>query len=185
MTPRAEAAAATADRIAASTEALLASDAVSAVTLQAIAARAEVTVQTVLRHMGSREGCLEAAWRRVGARVEAHRGVGTPGDVASCLAGLLDHYEADGRLVLNLLAQESGDPLAREVVTVGRAFHRAWVLRCFASRVPASKRELVVDALSAATDLYVWKLLRLDLGRSAPEVAAVIHRLVEAVLEQP
>jgi hypothetical protein len=37
----------------------------------------------------------------------------------------------------------------------------------------------------AATDLYVWKLLRLDLGRSVASTEAVIARLVRATLEAP
>ena len=183
MTRRAGRAARTAEEIAAAAEALLAAVPVGEVTLQAIAGGAGVTVQTVLRHMGSRDGCLAAVRARVAARVEAQRGQSEPGDVAAALAGLVAHYEAEGRLVLNLLAQEGGgDPLAQEAVAVGRAWHRAWVERCFGPLLADPAPE-VVDALVAATDLYVWKLLRLDLGRPAEAAAAVVTRLVRAVLE--
>jgi AcrR family transcriptional regulator len=191
-TRRAADAARTADRIGDATEALMLAGPLRDVTLQAIAARAGVTVQTVLRHAGSRQGCLDAVADRVRARVHAQRGHTAPGDVDGALASLLDHYEAEGRLVLALLAQETDDPLARAAVEEGRAFHRAWVLRCFGPQLGTradgdlDRADPVrVDALVAATDLFVWKLLRLDLGRSPEAVRAVVERLVRAALEGP
>lgn len=189
-TSRARAAADTAERIGEATEHLLATGPIGAVTLPAIAAEAGVTVQTVLRHMGSRDGCFTAVWRRVEARIDAQRGHSSPGDISGALSSLLAHYEAEGRLVLNLLAQETAEPLAREAASVGRAYHRAWVERCFGPLLPASlpaslserDRRAVVDALVAATDLYVWKLLRLDLGRSPTDVADAMRRLVRGAL---
>jgi len=180
---RAQAAARTAEQIAEVTEHLLLEGTVASLTLQAIAEGAGITVQTVLRHMGSREGCLDAVRKRVAARVDGQRGHSPPGDVAACLADLLGHYEAEGRLMLTLLAQESDDPFVHQAMAQGRAFHRAWVERCFAGSLPEPDRRLAIDALVAATDLAVWKLLRLDLGRSPADTTAIITRLVQAVLE--
>ncbi len=192
MTLRAKRAAGTTERITDAAEALLTEGPLAATTLKAIAARADVTVQTVLRHMGSRDGCLEAVGRRIAARVDDQRGRSEPGDVDAAIEDLVAHYEAEGRLVLNLLAQEHGnDPLARRAAESGRAYHRAWVQRCFAPwlgdeqggrRDHAADGERL-DALVAATDLYVWKLLRLDLGRSREATEATVRRLVRAVLE--
>ena len=184
MTRRAAAAGATTERIAAVTEVLLVEGPAAAVTLQFVVDRAGITVQTVLRHMGSREGCIAAVRERFVARIDAHRAHTPPGDIDAAIAGLLAHYEADGRLVLNLLAQESSDPLAREAAAGGRAYHRAWVKRCFGPRLGVGDPEIAVDAFVAATDLYVWKLLRLDLGRSAEVTSVVIAGLVRAVLER-
>ena len=200
MTLRAQRAAQTTERIVTVTETLLLEGPLTEVTLKAIAAGAEVTVQTVLRHMGSRDGCLEAVAQRLADRVAEQRGASPAGDVDGAIAGLVDHYEADGRLVLNLLAQEAGsEPLARRAAEIGRAFHRDWVRRCFAPWLgEADDREADdredgdvdvgdvrerVDALVAATDLYVWKLLRLDLGRSREATEGVLRHLVTAVLE--
>jgi AcrR family transcriptional regulator len=182
-TKRARAAARTTERIVAATEALIAGGPIGEVTLQAIADGAEVTVQTVLRHMGSRDGCIAAVGERVGARVAAQRGGTEPGDVDAAVAALIAHYEAEGRLVLNLLAQELGGEAApREAAEAGRAYHRAWVERCFGPW-PGDPDPERIDALVAATDLYVWKLLRLDLGRSVHATEAVVARLVRSVLE--
>ncbi len=182
MTNRARRAAQTTERIVASTESLLADGPLSDVTLPAIADGAGVTVQTVLRHMGSRDGCLHAVGERVAERVEAQREATRPGDVDEAIASLVAHYEAEGRLVLNLLAQEhGGEPAAREGVQRGRTYHRDWVTRAF-GLVPGEPERTITDALVAATDLYVWKLLRLDLGRSRQETEATMIRLARGVL---
>jgi hypothetical protein len=41
-----------------------------------------------------------------------------------------------------------------------------------------------VDAVVAATDIYIWKLIRLDLGRSRDQTEAVIARLARTALEE-
>ena len=185
MTNRAKQAAVTTERIVAAAERLLATRPVDEVTLQAIAEGAGVTVQTVLRHMGSRDGCFEAVGRRLQERVERQRGQSAPGDVDAAIDDLLAHYEADGRLVLNLLGQEGGgDPIAVRAAEEGRGYHRAWVERCFGPALARPDAQ-AIDALVAATDIYVWKLLRLDLGRSAADTRSVVRRLVRAALEAP
>lgn len=183
MTKRSRRAHKTTERIVDATERLLAEGPIGELTLHAIADGAGVTVQTVLRHMESRDGCFRAVGKRIQRRVAAQRGASESGDVAGALRGLMEHYEDEGRLVLNLLAQETlGDPLVVEAVRTGRDHHRAWVERCFGPHV-SDPTEDEVDALVAATDLYIWKLLRLDLGRSRKATEVVIARLVRGILE--
>ncbi len=173
----------TTENIVDAAEKLMATSAMADITLAAIASHAGVTVQTVLRHMGSREGCLEAVGRRVETRVQGQRGHTPPGDATAAVAELVDHYEAEGVLVLNLLGQEQSAPeAAARAVADGRAFHRAWVVRCFGPLMP-NTRQANVDAVVAATDIYIWKLIRLDLGRSRAATEAIINRLVKAALE--
>lgn len=182
MTNRARSTSRTTERIVSATENLLAASPIDEVTLLAIAHGSGVTVQTVLRHMGSRDGCFRAVGDRVQQRVQRQRESSAPGDVAGAIAGLMAHYEADGRLVLNLLAQETRDGFAAEAASRGRGYHRAWADRCLGPLLP-ERNDQTLDALVACTDLYVWKLLRLDLGRSPAQCEAVVTRLVHAVLE--
>lgn len=182
-TRRAAAAEETTRKIVDSTERLLAGGTLGALTLPAIAAGAGVTVQTVIRHLGSRDGCLAAVRERVARRVDEQRRVAEPGDVAGALRGLLHHYESEGRLILHLLAQAADEPWKQEAAESGRLYHRAWVVWSFGPLLPDPIPEPTIDALVAATDLYVWRLLRLDLGRSADATAHVIETLTRAILE--
>jgi hypothetical protein len=86
-------------------------------------------------------------------------------------------------LILNLLSQEHTNELAARAAREGRDYHRAWVLRCFGPMLEPADTT-AVDALVAATDLYVWKLLRLDLGRSAEETTAAILRMVRSIADK-
>src|SRR3712207_6615207 len=61
--------------------------------LEDVARDAGVTVQTVIRRFGGKEGLLEVAAQRVGEAVELRRAV-EPGDVAAAVAALIGDYEA-------------------------------------------------------------------------------------------
>lgn len=186
MTLRSRRAARTGDRILDATRRLLERSPLPNVTLQAIADEAGVAVRTVLRHFGSRDGCLDATAERIARDVRTRREAAPPGDVSAAVRDLIDHYEHEGALILRLLAQEPGsDAHAARAAEAGRTYHRGWVHRCFGPYLPpaAADREPLVDALVAATDLYVWKLLRLDLGRTREATIATVERTVRALLE--
>jgi hypothetical protein len=66
----------------------------------------------------------------------------------------------------------------------GRTFHRAWVERVFASLLAGlsgAAREQRVDQLVAVTDVYVWKILVKDLGRSRRRAKQTLVDLVRRV----
>ncbi|MDT8322902.1 MAG: TetR family transcriptional regulator [Bacteroidota bacterium] len=183
MARRSQQAAQTRENIIAATEALLRTRRIDEVTLQAIAEEAATTVQTVLRHMESRDGCFTAVVQVVTTRVATQRGRSAYCSVEDAIADLTDHYEAEGPLILNLLAQEqSGDAFVTDLMKRGRRFHRDWVRRCITGK-PDVQTQSDIDALVLATDIYAWKLLRLDLGRSRTKVREVMSRIVKGVLD--
>ena len=183
MTRRSRQEAQTTVNIIAATEQLLTVQPLENINLKSIAHRAGTTVQTVLRHMGSRDGCLQAVARKVSERVDQQRGNSRPGNINEAINDLTEHYETDGKLILNLLTQEhSGDSFVPDAIQKGRSYHRDWVKRCFAPYLSDRETE-TVDALVAATDIYVWKLLRMDLGRSRNAVQKVITKMVKRILE--
>jgi AcrR family transcriptional regulator len=158
------------------------------VTLAAIAHAAGVTIPTVQRRFGSKEDVFFAAGVRVRARIEARRGTPAPGDVDGALRALLQHYDVDGDATWHFLGQEASSPPIAKVLAGARAMHREWVERVFAealARVAGSARRRLADGLFAATDLFVWKLLRRDLGRTRAEVFDVMRTTVNALLESP
>jgi len=153
-----------------------------AITLPTIAERAQVTVKTVLRHFGSREAVIEAAWAQAYDEVMAER-TPPPGDLEGALKVLIAHYERRGSIGLVMLADEN-DPRAVRMNSAGRLAHREWVEEVFADRLPeqAAPRTRLVDVLVVATDLYAWKLLRIDRGLSVDDVHDRMLVMTEALL---
>ncbi len=141
-----------------------------AITLPTVAERANVTVKTVLRHFGSRDGLVDAATSQIYDEVMAER-TPPPDDLAAALGVLIAHYERMGDVVLAMLADDT-DARAVRMNRGGRRAHRQWVETVFADRLPesTSARSRLVDVLVVATDVYAWKLLRLDRGLSVDDV---------------
>ena len=128
MTKRTNRAEKTKERIIKSTEILLATGPLAEVTLPAIAKGANITVQTVLRQMGSRDGCLRAVANLVYERIDSQRGHTKPGDVDSAISTLIAHYETESALILNLLQQvNKGETFAKNAAERGQIYHRKWV----------------------------------------------------------
>jgi len=151
--------------------------------LDAVADRAGVSVQTILRHFGSRAALIEIAARRAqDAVVEERRA--PVGDVPEAIRILVDHYEERGASVLLLLAQEATEELVAGVTRSGKSLHRAWVEEVFAPHLLLGQaaRDELVDLLVVATDVYTWKLLRLDRGLSRTRTQARMELLVRTVL---
>ncbi len=179
---REEQAAETASRILISAEALIREKPLADLTLGEVAGDANVSVQTVIRKFGGWDGLLEALAGRVRARIDVQRTSVQPGDVAGAVENVLEHYEAEGELVLRLLSQEATSAFAAEAAVEGRAFHRDWVETVFGPLLSEGSRQTQVDALVVATDLYTWRLLRRDMNREIDEVREVMLRLVRTTL---
>jgi len=153
-----------------------------AITLPAVAQRADVTVKTVLRHFGSREALIDAAWAEAYDVVMAERRP-PPDDPEAALHVLIAHYERRGDMVLAVLADEN-DPRAARMNSAGRLAHREWVEEVFADRLPdrTAERTRLIDVLVVATDVYAWKLLRLDREMSVDDVHDRMLLMTDAVL---
>jgi AcrR family transcriptional regulator len=153
------------------------------IALRDVAERAEVSVQTVLRHFGSREGLLSATLEFVQADLLRKRGRLEPTDPAAGIAALVDEYEDSGDWVITMLGQESAHPQVRRMTETGRAMHRRWVRTVLHPEPRDPERaEEIVDLLVVATDVYTWKLLRRDRGLTRAETLNRIRALVAAVL---
>jgi AcrR family transcriptional regulator len=153
-----------------------------AITLPSVAERAQVTVKTVLRHFGSRDSLIDAAWAQAYDEVMTER-VPPQGEPEAALKVLIAHYERRGGVVLAMLADET-DPRAARMNNAGRLAHREWVEQVFTDRLPATAvgRTRLVDVLVVATDVYAWKLLRLDRGLSVDDVTDRMLLMTEALL---
>lgn len=151
--------------------------------LDEIAARAGVSVQTILRHFGSRDGLFDAALELGKGAYTDEREVPV-GDVGAAARTIVAHYEQRGDFVIRMLGREHDDLRVQQITEPGKASHRQWVTDVFApllATAPAA-REAQLDLLVVATDVYTWKLLRRDRGLSSGAVASRIEQLATAVL---
>jgi AcrR family transcriptional regulator len=153
-------------------------------TLDRVAARADVSVQTVLRHFGTREALLDAALETAQRSVVQER-LPTAGGADAAIAVLLAHYDRWGAFSLAVLARERDDPRAAAITTGGRRLHREWVDEAFAARLPTTEpgdRDALVDLLVVATDVFTWKLLHIDRGLPVDVVHLRMRTLTDAIL---
>lgn len=181
---RAQAAEATGIRIVEAFLARLMSQWYDEITLDSVAKDAGVTVQTVIRRFGGKEGLLDHAVRMLAERINAQREV-IGGDLEGIVDTLLADYEQTGDMVIRLLALEDRYAAMKELVTFGRAEHRNWVGKVFAEQLAILEeavRPAALDALVILTDVYTWKILRRDMARPLPETAAALRQLIRSTL---
>jgi AcrR family transcriptional regulator len=188
MVARAEAAAATQERMLASAWRQFSERAYEQVRLADVAADAEVTVQTLHSRFGKKDELFVAAWIWAIGPEGARRDTAPVGDVRRAVRIIYDSYELQGDGVLRLLAEEDRIPAIREMAAAGRAWHRGWVQRTFApqlSRLKGAARERRLVSLVVATDLLVWKLLRREMGLGRATAERIVIEMVTATKGAP
>ncbi|OAN54844.1 hypothetical protein A7Q26_23135 [Sphingobium sp. TCM1] len=184
QTARAAAAAETAERVLDAFMARMECCWFDEIRLEDVASDAGVTVQTVIRRFGGKEGLLEAGQKAMEASINTARAV-PAGNVARALDAIIIEYETMGKLVIRLLAQEERYAPIKATTDLGRANHRAWVYSVFAPWLEAmlpEQRLRAHDALVIALDIYVWKLLRIDMQRSTADLRDMMLNLCAGAL---
>jgi AcrR family transcriptional regulator len=156
--------------------------------LEALAARAGVTKQTLLRHFGSKEGLLLKALIRSYSQVHDQRWSAPRSDVAGAVDNLLDHYEAWGARSLRIGAWlDEAPPLLAKLSQAARQVHYEWVEYVFdtwLADLDAEARERRRAALIALCDVHTWWLLVNDLGLKRAEIRATLIDMIEGVFRE-
>jgi AcrR family transcriptional regulator len=182
MRARAAAAAETAERILDAVERLFWETPDGEPTLEAIASAAGVSVQTVIRRFGGREGAEAAAFARAAGRVADQRGEARSGDLPGAVTVLVAHYEALGDGVVRMLASEHQRPFVAQVAVNGRRMHEAWCEQVFAptlNSLTGVARARRLAQLMAVCDVGTWKVLRRDRKLSRKQVELALLELLE------
>jgi hypothetical protein len=127
---------------------------------------------------------LEVAFDPLRDRILRQREIAQPGDIEGTISDLFDHYEQMGDFVIRNLAEEQTLPGLRDWLLGGRKAHRQSMQRQFAPQLAGREdKKLVLDCLVVACDVYTWKLLRRDAGRSRKVAEACVRHLVGKILE--
>ncbi len=154
------------------------------IVLAEIAGRAGVTVQTILRHFGTRDRLFDSAVTFASAEIVTERAAPV-GDVTEAVRVIVDHYETRGDWVVALLGQEASNERIRGITVPGKQIHRTWVETVFGPQLfdrTETAGPVITDLLSVATDVYTWKLLRRDRGLSRDQTEQRMRQLVDAIL---
>jgi AcrR family transcriptional regulator len=146
------------------------------ITLAAVAERAGVGVQTVIRRAGNKDGLVRAVGEWLGPQVEEIRGRPTS-DPDELAAQLERHYERFGAIIDRTLRQEDTSPQLAESARGGRAAHRAWLEAAFPDLPPRT-----IAALIGVCGVELWLVLRRDGGLTADEARETVAQLIRSLL---
>lgn len=188
MVARADAAAATKERILATAWRHFSERPYDDVRVAEVAADAGVSVPTVHAHAGTKDELFVASWVARMTPEGARRDSARVGDVRGAIRVLYDSYEADGDAVQLMLAQEHRIPAVHAMAESGRAWHRDWVARTFApflEGLSGARRERRLIALVVATDALVWKLLRREMKLDRKAAERIVADMVNATKGAP
>lgn len=154
--------------------------------LDQVAVRAGVSVRTVIRRFGGKEGLLTAAGEREMRRTIVERE--TPvGDLESAVTILVAHYERVGDRVLKMLAEEQAVPGLSEIADRGREVHRDWCAEVFAPALRglgSQDRRRRLAQFVAVCDVYTWKLLRRQAGLGRRQTELALVELLSPMMEE-
>lgn len=159
------------------------------VTLKAVAERAGVGLQSVVRRVGTKDGLMAMVNDCVGPQVAATLGdpatVSGPADVANRFCA---HYEQWGRLIERTLHQRDVSPSVAANAERGRMAHHDWVVAAFADaldEVGPTARKRLTARLVAVTGVEVFQILRRDEGLPLADARVALTDLVSGCLTAP
>jgi AcrR family transcriptional regulator len=157
----------------------------SEITLDMISRKSGVTVRTILRKFGSKEGLFKACIEKDGDRFTIKRKEVKPGDLNGILDALLEEYEHMGDALIRTLTVEYNFHSTQRLLHKARTMHREWCAYVFEPYLPSKTSEsyeTVLLAFIAGTEFYLWKLLRRDLGNSQEQCREIFLFTLESLL---
>lgn len=153
------------------------------VTLQGVADRAGLSLKSVVRYFGTKEGLFRACLEVSVAREQGMRDV-PAGDVAAVVRTLSERYEAIAERIVRNAEIEFRYPVMAEWVARVRASHTEWLARAFAPWLPTSGRvrKERLGALFWATEIRSWWALRHALGHDRASTERVMRSMLDALV---
>jgi AcrR family transcriptional regulator len=158
------------------------------ITLAAVAERAGVGLQTLIRRVGTKDGLGRAVNAWIGPQVAADRGeaADTRGEPQAVAAAIARHYERWGESTDRMLRQEFASPALTEAAAAGRVAHREWIEAAFAaalaSRTDPGARRRLHARLVGVCGVELWHVLRRDERLSVAEARDAVADLISACL---
>jgi AcrR family transcriptional regulator len=157
------------------------------ITLNAVAERAGVGVQTLIRRVRTKDGLARAVNAWVGPQIATDRGdaAATRGDPPAVAAAIARHYERWGESTDRMLRQEHVSPALADAAAAGRVAHREWIEAAFAPALAALRPEVrrrLRARLVGVCGVELWHVLRRAERLSVPEARDAVADLISASL---
>ncbi len=165
---------------------LWSSYAINEISLEMVAEHSGLTMRTILRKFGSREGMLTASIAHASEKILHARDLAPAGNLTKALEVLLSEYEATGDAVIRTIMLQDSLPFAKSIIQGGIQIHRDWCKRVFAPYLPSLESdsyEMELSAFVCATEIYLWKLLRRDLNKSYKQTFSIFHHTLQCLIE--
>ena len=147
------------------------------ITFAAIAERADVGTQTIIRRFGTKDGVARAVTAWLTPQIDAARDVPVGAPPTDVAAALERHYERWGASADRTLRQQDASPALAQAAAGGRRAHREWVERVFPEASPDT-----IGRLIGICGVELWLVLRRELSASATRDA--VRDLITATLER-
>jgi len=155
------------------------------ITLEMVAIEAGLTTKTILRKFGSKDGLTNESLSYLATEIESERTSAKAGNVDDILKALLSNYEKIGEAAIRTINLESELKIARQIGAKGRQLHRDWCIRMFAPYLPGEQTadyEIQLTSFIAATEIYLWMLMRKDLKLSKEKTFSIFKNLIEGLI---
>ncbi|GEL21183.1 hypothetical protein PSU4_01370 [Pseudonocardia sulfidoxydans NBRC 16205] len=155
------------------------------ITLAAVAERAGVGLQTLIRRVGTKDGLVEAVGAWVAPQVAADLGAPPGPDPDGVAAAFRRHYERWGAALDRTLTQQDSSPALAANAEGGRRAHREWIEAAFAEPLAAlahPARTTLRARLVAVTGIELWLALTTHEGLTARQAETTVAMLVRAAL---
>jgi AcrR family transcriptional regulator len=185
QTARAEAAAQRTERILTAALELFVERPFDQITLAAVAERAEVGLQTVIRRVGTKDGLVAAVTEWAAGEVARDRGAPTDPDPEVVAARIAHQYDRWAEVTDRTMRQADSSPALAASAAGGRRAHREWIEKTFSaplSGLPLAQRKRLLASLAAICGVEVWLVLTRDHGLSTAEARTAMAELISAAL---
>jgi AcrR family transcriptional regulator len=182
---RAEAAQERTERILAAALELFVETPFDQITLAAIARRADVGLQTLIRRVGTKDGLGLMVNEWVGPQIAADRGEPTSADPDQVAATFARVYERWGAVIDRSQRQEDTSPALAAGAEAGRRSHREWIAAAFAAplaRLSEPERRRVAAQLVGVCGAEMWRVLRRNESLTPEEATTAVADLIRAAL---
>jgi AcrR family transcriptional regulator len=189
QTARAQAAEERTERILQAALDLYAEASLDQLPLAAVAERAGVGLQTLIRRVGTKDGLVAAVNAWIGPQVAAVLGPPPAGDADETCAGVATAtgrvYERWGAVIGRSLLEEQSSVDRRAAAEAGRDAHRQWVAAAFAGELaalPPARRRIVRAQLVGLSGVELWLVLTRSESLAPAEARTVVADLLRSAL---